>query len=75
MIGDRAEDIVGARENGLRSVAVTWGYGTREELEAVHPDAIVASSCELIERIRRLADVRVQSPAEPDAIRPRRKQR
>jgi phosphoglycolate phosphatase len=55
MIGDRAEDILGAKQNGLRSVAVTWGYGEREELEAAEPDGFVRSSEELIEYIRSAA--------------------
>jgi phosphoglycolate phosphatase len=55
MIGDRAEDVHGAKSNGLGSVAVTWGYGDREELEAAQPDRIVASSYELEEYIRHAA--------------------
>lgn len=38
MIGDRAGDITAARENGLRSAGVLWGYGSREELVAARPD-------------------------------------
>ena len=34
MIGDRANDILGARENGLDSLGVLYGYGSREELTA-----------------------------------------
>jgi len=33
MIGDRKHDIIGARENGICSVGVTWGYGSLAELE------------------------------------------
>jgi phosphoglycolate phosphatase len=55
MVGDRAEDVRGARNNGVGSVAVTWGYGEREELEAARPDRIVASSGELLEYIRHAA--------------------
>lgn len=33
MIGDRKHDIEGARENGLDSMGVLYGYGSREELE------------------------------------------
>ena len=51
MIGDRPEDVSGAKTNGVGSVAVTWGYGEREELEAAQPDAIVASSRELIDYV------------------------
>lgn len=32
MIGDRSNDIVGAKENGLESIGVLYGYGSREEL-------------------------------------------
>jgi phosphoglycolate phosphatase len=52
VIGDRAEDILGARRNGLRSVAVTWGYGEQEELDAAEPDGFARSSKELVEYIR-----------------------
>jgi len=41
MVGDRAEDIQGARANGLRAIAVGWGYGSREELAAAGPDLLV----------------------------------
>ncbi|MDR1193744.1 MAG: HAD hydrolase-like protein, partial [Peptococcaceae bacterium] len=32
MIGDRAEDIIAAKENGINTVAVSYGFGNREEL-------------------------------------------
>lgn len=32
MIGDRHHDIEGARQNGIDSVGVLWGYGDKEEL-------------------------------------------
>jgi phosphoglycolate phosphatase len=38
MIGDRASDVDGARANGTRAVAVTWGYGSADELRASAPD-------------------------------------
>lgn len=40
MVGDRRHDIVGARENGVRAVGVTWGYGSRRELEAAGAEGI-----------------------------------
>ena len=49
MIGDRAEDIEGARANGVSSVGVTWGYGRRSELSAAGPDRLVDSPEELLE--------------------------
>jgi inorganic pyrophosphatase len=45
--GDRGEDIIGARSNGLAAIAVTWGYGDVAELEAAFPDAIARSPAEL----------------------------
>lgn len=41
MIGDRAVDIAAAKSNGLRSVAVLWGHGSREELQAAAPDVLL----------------------------------
>lgn len=38
MVGDRDQDIEGARENGLESVAVSWGFGHSDELEQAAPD-------------------------------------
>lgn len=33
MVGDREHDVLGAKGNGLDSVGVLYGYGSREELE------------------------------------------
>ena len=48
MIGDRADDIRAARAHGVRSVAVGWGYGTREELREVGFDFFASSVTELV---------------------------
>lgn len=55
MIGDRAEDILGAKRNGLFSVGALWGYGERSELEAAQPDCLAESTERLIEYIRSAA--------------------
>lgn len=34
MVGDREHDVHGAAENGIPCIGVTWGYGSREELES-----------------------------------------
>ncbi len=47
MIGDRKYDVEGARAFGMTSVAVTYGYGSREELEKAGADRIVDSVEEL----------------------------
>ena len=33
MVGDREHDIIGANHNGMGSIAVLYGYGSRDELE------------------------------------------
>ena len=53
MIGDTFYDIDGAKDNHLPSVGVTYGYGSREELEKAGADAIVSSVSELKERLLR----------------------
>lgn len=47
MIGDRRHDIEGARENGIESVGVAYGYGSMEELKEAKSDYIVRSVEEL----------------------------
>lgn len=43
MIGDRRHDIIGAAKNGLYSIGVLYGYGSREELEKSGADKIAAT--------------------------------
>jgi phosphoglycolate phosphatase len=40
MVGDRNFDIEASRANGVVSIAVTYGYGTTEELASARPDHI-----------------------------------
>jgi len=47
MIGDRAVDITAARANGLWSIGVLWGHGSREELLGAVPDQLLESPIEL----------------------------
>ena len=49
MVGDREHDIFGARENGIDSVGVLYGYGNRAELETAGAGYIVESVEELFE--------------------------
>ena len=41
MVGDRIYDIQGGQKAGTRSIGVTFGFGTREELDECAPDHIV----------------------------------
>ncbi|MBQ7718020.1 MAG: HAD hydrolase-like protein [Clostridia bacterium] len=40
MIGDTAYDVLGARENNVPTIAVTYGFGNREDLLNAKPDYI-----------------------------------
>jgi len=40
MVGDRHYDIHGAKQNQIRSMAVTYGYGSLEEIISAQPDLI-----------------------------------
>lgn len=41
MVGDRFHDIHGAKENGIESIGVLYGYGNREEFEQAGAEYIV----------------------------------
>ena len=43
MVGDRKHDTVGAADCGVYSLGVTYGYGSRDELEKAGADSIVDS--------------------------------
>ncbi len=47
-IGDTAGDILEARAAGISSVAVTWGWHSRERLAAAGPDFLVDTPEELL---------------------------
>ena len=42
MIGDRDQDVEGAKANGLRCAGVLWGYGSSDELMDAGADYIVS---------------------------------
>jgi len=46
-VGDRLHDIEGAKQNGLSSIGVLYGYGSREELENAGADEIAATVADL----------------------------
>jgi phosphoglycolate phosphatase len=48
MVGDKEHDVFGAREAGMNCVAVTWGYGTAEELAESQPMLTVDYSDQLV---------------------------
>lgn len=48
MVGDREHDILGAKANGLSSIGVLYGYGSREELETAGATWIAATPEEIL---------------------------
>lgn len=52
MVGDSEPDIQTAKNSGIRSVAVTYGYRTKEQLSAFEPDRIIDKITDLITIIK-----------------------
>lgn len=40
MVGDREHDILGAKENNIKTIGVLYGFGSRQELESAGADYI-----------------------------------
>jgi cell division protein FtsA len=49
MVGDRHHDVIGAKENGIISIGVLYGYGSKEELTDAGADYIAENIEELKE--------------------------
>ena len=47
IVGDRSQDIIGGKKNGMVTAAVTYGYGSREEIAASKPDYVFESPSDL----------------------------
>jgi phosphoglycolate phosphatase len=47
MVGDRKYDVVGAQENGIAAIGVTYGYGGYDELQSVKANYILSTVSEL----------------------------
>jgi len=51
-VGDTIGDIEACRKAGIRVAAVTWGYNTKEALEAAKPDFLISKPEELLNIIK-----------------------
>lgn len=49
MIGDKAQDLIGAAACNVSGIGVTYGFGTREELETQQHQAILSSPATIAE--------------------------
>lgn len=59
MIGDREHDVLAAARNGIRTVGVTWGYGSVAELETAGAAVFCNSPSTLAATVLSLAGARV----------------
>jgi phosphoglycolate phosphatase len=51
MVGDREHDIFGARRFGIETIAVEYGYGSAEELDAAQPKARIQQFAALLKHV------------------------
>ena len=54
VVGDRSHDVVAARAHGLCAVGVTWGYGSRKELQEAGADVICDNPSEVVSFLTKL---------------------
>ncbi|MCL6242339.1 HAD-IA family hydrolase [Acinetobacter amyesii] len=54
MVGDREYDILGARRNAVQSIAVSYGYGSAEEIQTATPTLVIDRFNDLISSIEQL---------------------
>jgi phosphoglycolate phosphatase len=47
MVGDRAQDVLGARANGVVPIGALWGYGSRAELSAAGAEMLCGRPADL----------------------------
>jgi phosphoglycolate phosphatase len=48
MVGDRAHDVLGAREHGIRCIGAGWGYGMPGELTRAGADPVCARPADVL---------------------------
>ncbi len=51
MIGDREHDIIGAKDNGLDSIGVSYGYGSYDELKTAGATFIANNPIDILEYV------------------------
>ena len=56
IVGDRKFDILGGKKNGIKTAAVTYGYGSREEIAVSSPDKVFESFPEIAAFLQSVAD-------------------
>ncbi len=51
-VGDETRDIIAAKKAGVRVIAVTWGFNSRDILSTLEPDYIADSPEEILQFVR-----------------------
>jgi len=51
MVGDRHHDVHGAKEHGIETIGVLWGYGDADELTNAGAVSLVRNTAELLGRL------------------------
>jgi phosphoglycolate phosphatase len=51
MVGDRRQDVEAGRACNVQTVGVTWGFGSREELESAAADTVINRPDQLLRLI------------------------
>lgn len=69
MVGDRHQDVHGARSNGLDCIGVSWGFAAAGELAAAGVAAVVHSPAELAVELARTDAVTASAGATGEAAR------
>ena len=57
MIGDRQYDIIGAKSNLIKSVGVSYGYGSVNELREAGADLLIEKPAELAKAVQKLLPI------------------
>lgn len=66
MVGDRAQDVVGAMANGLDCIGVSWGFAPDGELQEAGAVAVVDSTTDLVAAIDNMDAIRTAALGEVD---------
>ena len=52
IIGDTKYDMIGAQETGIKTLAVTWGFGEEEELMNYRPDWVAHQPTDILQHLQ-----------------------
>jgi phosphoglycolate phosphatase len=56
MVGDRREDIIGAKSHQMHSIGVLYGYGSLAEMKEVHADQLAVDVSDLRQKLLGIQD-------------------